>query len=79
MKVGSSKVLKTNVRVVAATNVDLEKAIKEGKFREDLFYRLNSVPIKIPPLRDRVDDIFLLFRKAAMWCAYNVHLSILRK
>ncbi len=65
MKVGSSKVLKTNVRVVAATNVDLEKAIKEGKFREDLFYRLNSVPIKIPPLRDRVDDIFLLFRKFA--------------
>ncbi len=63
MKVGSSKVLKTDVRVVAATNVDLEAAIKENKFREDLFYRLNSVPIKIPPLRDRADDIYLLFRK----------------
>lgn len=65
MKVGSSKVLKTNVRVVAATNVNLEKAIKEGKFREDLFYRLNSVPIRIPPLRDRVEDVYLLFRKFA--------------
>lgn len=65
MKVGSSKVLKTNVRVVAATNVNLEKAIAEGKFREDLFYRLNSVPIKIPPLRNRTEDIYLLFRKFA--------------
>lgn len=63
IKVGSSKVLKTNVRVVAATNVNLEKAIQEGKFREDLFYRLNSVPIRIPPLRDRMEDIYLLFRK----------------
>lgn len=63
MKVGSSKVLKTDVRVVAATNVDMEKAIKEGKFREDLYYRLNSVPIKIPPLRERSEDIYLLFRK----------------
>nr|WP_319401352.1 sigma-54 dependent transcriptional regulator [uncultured Carboxylicivirga sp.] len=63
MKVGSSKVLKTDVRVVAATNVEMEKAIKEGKFREDLYYRLNSVPIKIPPLRDRAEDIYLLFRK----------------
>ncbi|MCT4643507.1 MAG: sigma 54-interacting transcriptional regulator, partial [Carboxylicivirga sp.] len=61
----SSKVLKTDVRVVAATNVNMEKAIKEGKFREDLFYRLNSVPINIPPLRDRSDDIYLLFRKFA--------------
>ena len=65
IKVGSSKVLKTDVRVVAATNVNMEKAIKEGKFREDLFYRLNSVPISIPPLRDRSDDIYLLFRKFA--------------
>ncbi|MCT4587905.1 MAG: sigma-54 dependent transcriptional regulator [Carboxylicivirga sp.] len=65
IKVGSSKVLKTDVRVVAATNVNMEKAIKEGKFREDLFYRLNSVPINIPPLRDRSDDIYLLFRKFA--------------
>ena len=65
IKVGSSKVLKTNVRVVAATNVNMEKAIKEGKFREDLYYRLSSVPITIPPLRDRVEDIYLLFRKFA--------------
>ncbi|MDI3520345.1 MAG: hypothetical protein PWR04_333 [Anaerophaga sp.] len=65
MRVGSSRILKTNVRVVAATNVNLEKAIKEGKFREDLFYRLNSVPINIPPLRERVEDIYLLFRKFA--------------
>jgi len=63
MRVGSSRILKTNVRVVAATNVNLEKAIQEGEFREDLFYRLNSVPIIIPPLRDRVEDIYLLFRK----------------
>ncbi|MCU4156354.1 sigma-54-dependent Fis family transcriptional regulator [Carboxylicivirga sp. A043] len=65
IKVGSSKVLKTDVRVVAATNVKMEQAIKEGKFREDLFYRLNSVPISIPPLRERADDIYLLFRKFA--------------
>ncbi|MGQ1786520.1 MULTISPECIES: sigma-54 interaction domain-containing protein [unclassified Saccharicrinis] len=65
MKVGSSKVLKTNVRVVAATNVMMEKAIREDKFREDLFYRLSSVPITIPPLRERSDDINLLFRKFA--------------
>ncbi len=63
IKVGSSKVLKTDVRVVAATNVVMEKAIKEGKFREDLYYRLSSVPIIIPPLRDRIEDIYLLFRK----------------
>lgn len=63
MKVGSSKVLKTDVRVVAATNVDMENAIKESKFREDLYYRLNSVPINIPPLRNRAEDIYLLFRK----------------
>lgn len=63
MKVGSSKVLKTDVRVVGATNVNMEKAIKEAKFREDLYYRLNSVPILIPPLRDRAEDIYLLFRK----------------
>lgn len=65
IKVGSSKVLKTDVRVVAATNVNMEKAIKEGKFREDLYYRLNSVPITIPPLRERSEDIYLLFRKFA--------------
>ena len=65
IKVGSSKVLKTNVRVVAATNVNLPEAIAQGKFREDLFYRLNTVPIAIPPLRERADDIALLFRKFA--------------
>ncbi len=65
IKVGSSKVEKTNVRIVAATNVNLTKAIAEGRFREDLFYRLNTVPIKIPALRERKDDIVLLFRKFA--------------
>jgi transcriptional regulator with PAS, ATPase and Fis domain len=65
LKVGSSKVLKTNVRLVAATNVNVEGAIRQGKFREDLYYRLSSVPIIVPPLRDRKDDIYLLFRKFA--------------
>ena len=63
MRVGSTKVLKTNVRVVAATNNDLLKAINEGRFREDLYYRLNTIPIKVPPLRERKGDIHLLFRK----------------
>lgn len=65
IKVGSSKVQKTDVRIVAATNVNLTQAIADGRFREDLYYRLNTVPIKIPPLRDRADDITLLFRKFA--------------
>jgi transcriptional regulator with PAS, ATPase and Fis domain len=65
MKVGSSRVLKTNVRVVAATNVQMERAIHEGRFREDLYYRLSSIPVIIPPLRDRSEDIVLLFRKFA--------------
>jgi len=63
LKVGSSKVIKTDVRVVAATNVNFSEAISRGKFREDLFYRLSTVPIIIPPLRDRKEDIHLLFRK----------------
>ncbi|MBR6082603.1 MAG: sigma-54-dependent Fis family transcriptional regulator [Salinivirgaceae bacterium] len=63
IRVGSSKVQKTNVRVVAATNVNVLQAVEMGKFREDLYYRLNTVPIKVPPLRERVDDIHLLFRK----------------
>ncbi|HEY8781815.1 MAG TPA: sigma-54 dependent transcriptional regulator [Mucilaginibacter sp.] len=63
IKVGSSKVEKTNVRVIAATNVDIYDAVKSGKFREDLYYRLNTVPLRIPPLRDRKEDIYLLFRK----------------
>ena len=66
LKVGSSKSIKTNVRVIAATNVELTRKIQEGKFREDLFYRLNTVPIIIPPLRERTDDIPLLFRKFAL-------------
>lgn len=65
LRVGSSKMQKTNVRVIAATNVDLIKAIDKNKFREDLYYRLNTVPIIIPPLRDRGEDIYLLFRKFA--------------
>lgn len=65
IKVGSSKVQKTDVRIVAATNVNLTEAISEGRFREDLYYRLNTVPIKIPPLRERAEDIALLFRKFA--------------
>ncbi len=65
IKVGSSKVLKTDVRVVAATNVNLIEAVQKGKFREDLYYRLNSVPIFVPPLRERGSDIALIFRKFA--------------
>lgn len=65
LKVGSSQVLKTNVRIVAATNINMFEAIKKEKFREDLYYRLSTVEINIPPLRDRKDDIHLLFRKFA--------------
>jgi transcriptional regulator with PAS, ATPase and Fis domain len=63
IRVGSSKVIKTNVRVVAATNANMQRAIANGKFREDLFYRLSIVPISLPPLRDRNEDIHLIFRK----------------
>ncbi|OOG77185.1 sigma-54-dependent Fis family transcriptional regulator [Algoriphagus sp. A40] len=63
IKVGSSKVQKTNVRVITATNVNLLKAVEKGKFREDLYYRLNTVPIYVPPLRERGEDVVLLFRK----------------
>jgi len=65
IKVGSSKILKTDVRVVAATNQDMKQAIREGRFREDLYYRLNTVPVHVPPLRERKEDITLLFRKFA--------------
>ena len=65
MRVGSAKVQKTNVRVVAATNTNLMKAIADGRFREDLFYRLNTVPITVPALRERPEDIYLLFRRFA--------------
>lgn len=60
IRVGSAKVQKTNVRVVAATNTNLQDAIQAGRFREDLYYRLNTVPIQVPPLRERKEDIFLL-------------------
>ena len=63
IKVGSSKVQKTDVRIVAATNLNMQKAIKNNKFREDLYYRLSTIEINIPPLRERKDDIHLLFRK----------------
>jgi len=63
LRVGSSKTQTTNVRVVAATNVNLEEKIKQNKFREDLFYRLNTVPIRIPSLRDRKEDVYMIFRK----------------
>jgi transcriptional regulator with PAS, ATPase and Fis domain len=66
IRVGSSKVHKTDVRVVAATNMDLLQKVQEGKFREDLFYRLSTVPIQIPPLRERGEDVLLLFRKFAV-------------
>ena len=66
IRVGSSKSQKTNVRVIAASNVDVVRAIDQGKFREDLFYRLNTVPIKMPSLKERGEDIFLLFRKFAV-------------
>src|SRR5699024_7087750 len=65
IKVGSSEVQKTNVRIVAATNVEMAKAIKKNKFREDLYYRLSTVEIHLPPLRERQNDIHLLFRKFA--------------
>lgn len=66
LRVGSSKVMTTDVRVIAATNIDLEKQIKKGKFREDLYYRLNTVPIKVPSLYERKEDIYMLIRKFAV-------------
>jgi DNA-binding NtrC family response regulator len=74
IKVGSSKVQKINVRIVAATNVDLVQAITHRKFREDLYYRLNTFPIQIPPLRERPEDTLLLFRKFASDCAEKYHM-----
>jgi transcriptional regulator with PAS, ATPase and Fis domain len=65
LRVGSSKVQKTDVRIIAATNVDVYNRVKNGKFREDLYYRLNTVPLRIPALKERKEDIYLLFRKFA--------------
>jgi DNA-binding NtrC family response regulator len=78
IRVGSSKVQKTNVRVIAASNVDVPRAIDNGRFREDLFYRLNTVPIKVPALRDRGEDIFLLFRKFAVDFAEKYRMPAIR-
>ena len=69
IRVGGQQVMKTDVRIVAATNLNVRKAVSEGRFREDLFYRLNTIPIQMPPLRDRGDDILLLFRLFAMQMA----------
>ncbi|NDV45769.1 sigma-54-dependent Fis family transcriptional regulator [Paludibacter sp. 221] len=78
IKVGSSKTLKTNVRVVAATNLNMSQAIRDGRFREDLYYRLNTVPINIPPLRERKEDIVLLFRKFAADFAEKYNMPAVR-
>ena len=78
IKVGSSKVLKTDVRVVAATNVHIQQAIEKNKFREDLYYRLNTVPIMVPPLRERQQDIFLLMRKFAADFAAKYRMPVIK-
>jgi len=78
IKVGSSKTQKTEVRIVAATNVNMQTAIQKNQFREDLFYRLNTVQVNLPPLRDRKDDIHLIFRKFAMDFAEKYHMPSVR-
>lgn len=78
IRVGSSKVIKTNVRVVAATNENMQRAIATGKFREDLFYRLSTVPIALPPLRKRNEDIHLIFRKFASDFADKYRMPVIR-
>lgn len=78
MKVGSSKVEKTDIRIVAATNVNMAQAIEKGKFREDLYYRLSTVEITLPPLRERGDDIHLLFRKFASDFAHKYKMPAIR-
>ena len=74
IRVGGQEIRKTNVRIVAATNVNIRRAISEGRFREDLFYRLNTIPIQMPPLRDRGEDVVLLFRLFAMQMSEKYHL-----
>jgi len=78
IRVGSSKVLKTNIRLVAATNADIQKAVRDGRFREDLYYRLNTVPVIVAPLRNRVEDIHLLFRKFAQDFAEKYMMPVVR-
>ncbi len=78
IRVGSSKMIKTDVRIIAASNVDMSKAIQQNKFREDLFYRLCSVPISLPPLRQRKEDIQLLFRKFAVDFAEKYRMPSIR-
>ena len=78
IRMGDSKVMKTNVRVVAATNLNIPKAIEEGRFREDLFYRLNTIEIKVPALRERKEDIPLLFRKFVVDFAEKYRMPAIR-
>jgi transcriptional regulator with PAS, ATPase and Fis domain len=78
MKVGSSQIKKVDIRVIAATNVNIEEAIQKGKFREDLFYRLNTINVKMPSLRERIEDIHLLFRKFAADFADRYHIPAIR-
>jgi transcriptional regulator with PAS, ATPase and Fis domain len=78
IRVGSSKVQKTDVRVITATNVDIVQAVSSGRFREDLFYRLNTVPVRVPPLRERGEDIILLFRKFAVDFAERYRMPAIR-
>lgn len=78
IKVGSSQVKKTNIRLIAATNVNISEAIKKHRFREDLYYRLNTVPIRMPALRERKEDIYLLFRKFASDFADRYNMPVIR-
>ena len=78
IRVGSSKTMKTNVRIVAATNINMVDAINTNRFREDLYYRLNTVPISVPPLRDRSDDILRLFRKFAVDFAEKYRMPVVQ-
>ncbi|HBL72924.1 MAG TPA: sigma-54-dependent Fis family transcriptional regulator [Bacteroidales bacterium] len=78
IRVGSSKIQKTNVRIVAATNLNMMEAVNNNRFREDLYYRLNTVPISIPPLRDRADDILRLFRKFALDFAEKYRMPVIQ-
>ncbi|HXD92111.1 MAG TPA: sigma-54 dependent transcriptional regulator, partial [Bacteroidia bacterium] len=78
IRVGSSKVQKTDVRIVAATNVNLQQAIEKSKFREDLYYRLNTVPILLPALRERKEDIYILFRKFAADFAAKYRMPVIK-